>query len=230
MGRHIFIPTKSADDWRSLLADPKKHWRTGYSAKTLAFCWENANRFPPEIVELFLQSGVPEFQKIELLMAFPEHKVYIPPHGHASQNDLFVLAKANNGHLIAIAIEGKVSESFGQTIEKWNAEKSPGKIYRLNFLKEKLGLENEIPLNIRYQLLHRTVSAILEAEQFNAKIAVMIVHSFSQNSDCFEDFVAFMKLFGLDEVEPNQLYVLKETNDIKLYSGWTQGDKKFLSM
>ena len=35
--------------WQALLADPNKHWRTGYSARTLAHCWEAADGFPPEV-------------------------------------------------------------------------------------------------------------------------------------------------------------------------------------
>ena len=228
--RHIFIPTENPEDWRKLLADPVKHWRTGYSAKTIAYCWESVDGFPPEIELMFLKSGVPEFQQVELLLAFPEYKVDLPPHGHASQNDLFVLAKATKGHLIAITIEGKVVESFDQTLEKWNAELSPGKLKRLDSIKEKLGLEDEIPLNIRYQFFHRTVSAILEAERFNAKSAVMIVHSFSESNKWFEDFEAFVQLFGISNAMPNQLLALTKINDLKVYAGWAQGDKKFLSL
>ncbi len=45
---HIYIPTSSADDWRKFLAEPDKQWRSGYSAKELAECWENAHGFPEE--------------------------------------------------------------------------------------------------------------------------------------------------------------------------------------
>src|SRR5436190_1703834 len=129
MPRHFFIPTlNGSDDWRKLLAGPEKQWRKGYSARTLAHCWESAQGFPPQVADLFTESIFPYFQHIELLMAFPEHKVILPPRsGHPSQNDLFVIAKANHRDLIAITVEGKVSESFGQTLGKWNAEASPGK-------------------------------------------------------------------------------------------------------
>ena len=42
---HIYIPAKSPGDWARLLADPVKHWRTGYSARTLACSWQNADGF-----------------------------------------------------------------------------------------------------------------------------------------------------------------------------------------
>lgn len=38
----IYIPTDNAEDWKGFLADPKKQWRTGFSAKTLAHCWQAA--------------------------------------------------------------------------------------------------------------------------------------------------------------------------------------------
>ncbi|NQU08520.1 MAG: hypothetical protein HQ583_08160, partial [Candidatus Abyssubacteria bacterium] len=97
---HIYIPTKNADDWQSLLADPDKHWRTGYSAKALAHCWEDADGFPPEITGLFSESGTPVFENLEFLLAFPEHKVPLPGGRRPSQNDIFVLAKAGDGQLI----------------------------------------------------------------------------------------------------------------------------------
>ena len=38
----ILAFTSGPDDWQALLADPVKHWRPGYSARTLAYCWEAA--------------------------------------------------------------------------------------------------------------------------------------------------------------------------------------------
>ena len=32
----VYVPTTGSNDWRRLLADPAKQWRTGFSAKTLA--------------------------------------------------------------------------------------------------------------------------------------------------------------------------------------------------
>lgn len=40
----LFIPTTGPDDWQRFPADPAKQWRTGFSAKTLAYCWECAKR------------------------------------------------------------------------------------------------------------------------------------------------------------------------------------------
>ncbi len=68
---HIYIPARSPDDWAQLLADPVKHWRTGYSARTLAFSWQSAGGFPAEVQEAFSQNE--HLNDIQLLLAIPEH-------------------------------------------------------------------------------------------------------------------------------------------------------------
>jgi hypothetical protein len=50
----------------------------------------------------------------------------LPGGGHPSQNDILVLAKRNKD-LVAIAVEGKVSESFGETVGDWLKIESEGK-------------------------------------------------------------------------------------------------------
>ena len=74
---HIFIPSSGPGDWRCLLADPKKHWARGYSARTLAHCWEDADGFPPEIRSVLSQN--PVFSKIEpLLIPLLEEWTLVP--------------------------------------------------------------------------------------------------------------------------------------------------------
>jgi hypothetical protein len=70
----IYIPSRGADDWRTLLADPTRHWRAGFSAMTLARCWEAANGLPGEISAMFAGFDISP----ELLVALPEHKVPLP--------------------------------------------------------------------------------------------------------------------------------------------------------
>lgn len=47
--KRIYIITDSANDWAKFLADPVKHWRPGFSARTLAHSWEDAMGFPAEV-------------------------------------------------------------------------------------------------------------------------------------------------------------------------------------
>ena len=74
----FFIPAISPEDWKPLLAEPDKHWRTGYSAKSLAYRWQEANDFPAGVTKVFNDSGVKLFHNIKLLAGFPEYKVPLP--------------------------------------------------------------------------------------------------------------------------------------------------------
>jgi len=198
----------------------------GYSARTLAYCWESSDEFPSEVKYIFAQSNIKAFENMEILLAFPEYKVDLPGGGRPSQNDLFVLAKDDEGKLVTIAVEGKVSETFGQTLAEWNPIETKGKTIRFEFLQNLLSLK-EIPLSIRYQLLHRSASAILEAQKFNAKNAIMLVHSFSEELIWLDDFQAFVNLFEI-HAEPDKLYFIKEINGIRFHVAWVKGDTKFL--
>jgi hypothetical protein len=162
----IHIPSAGPESWKQFLAKPDLHWATGYSARTLAHCWEAASGLPPEIALLFR----PLLGEPELLLALPEHKVPLPGGSADSQSDVFALVKTNGG-LVACTIEGKVDEPFGPTVGEWSIDASSGKRERLGFLCGLLGLKDPPPPHIRYQLLHRTDSAIIEAERFHAAAA-----------------------------------------------------------
>ena len=50
-----YLPTVGPQDWQKLLADPEKQWRTGYSARTIAYAWEAAKgHFPPEVERILV--------------------------------------------------------------------------------------------------------------------------------------------------------------------------------
>lgn len=71
---NIYIPTTSAEQWAQFLAEPVKHWRQGYSARTLAYSWQEASGFPTEVGSVLAS----QFPAAELLLALPEHKVPLP--------------------------------------------------------------------------------------------------------------------------------------------------------
>ncbi len=183
MGK-FFVPTTGTEEWKQLLADPEKQWRNGYSAKALACCWEEAGGFPKSVQQVFSRSDLERFKGIKFLLGFPEYKVPLPGGSHPSQSDIFVLAHSP-AQLITIAVEGKVAESFGPTRSSWKEPDSKGKRCRLKYLRQLLGLSGISLDHIRYQLLHRTASALIEAERFNASTAMMMVHSFSQEDVWF---------------------------------------------
>jgi len=223
MAKQIFVPTESYQDWKRLLGKPDLHWKEGYSAMTLARAWEAAGGVPPEVLAALECS--PRLKGLTLLLAIPEYQVPLPGGDRPSQTDLFVLARGPEG-LVTIAVEGKVDEPFGPMISDKERERSPGVQERIAFLLECLHLPPSIPGSIRYQLLHRTASAVILAEQFCAKAAVMLVHSFSLTSRWFDDFHAFGALFG-KEVKAGFVIEVATPGGIRLYLGWCKGDQRF---
>ena len=222
----FYIPSKGPDSWKDFLAEPEKQWKSGYSAKSLAYCWEEAQGFPKSALSVFNNSEYELFHSIEFLLGIPEHKVPLPGGKTESQNDIYVLAKSNDG-LISIAVEGKVSEPFGDLVSKWGKEMTSGKEKRLNYLLDKLGLSGLDVNHIRYQLLHRTASALIEADRFCANHALMLVHSFSQEHKWFDDYVAFAKLFNID-AKLNTIHHAGNRNGKELYLGWVTGESEYL--
>ena len=220
----IFVPSACPNDWKAFLADPDKQWARGKSARALAHCWEGCKGFPPEVRKILSQSDA--LREIEPLLIFPEWKVPLPGRGSASQNDVWVLAKTPDG-LVSIAVEGKVEEPFDRTLEEWKANASPGKQKRLEYLVSRLGLNYEPPGHIYYQLLHRTASAIIEAERFGTKAAVMLVHTFSPEDKWFTEYCEFSRLFGI-EAKIDVLGMTRARNELPLYLGWVHGDKCYL--
>ena len=223
----IYVPSSGPGSWQQFLAEPEKQWRTGYSAKSLAYSWEEADGFPAEIQQAMDDSGIDAFNDIVPLLIIPEHKVPLPGGRRESQNDAFVLASSPLG-LTALCIEGKVEEPFGQVIAKWGPDTSPGKRKRFDYLVNLLGLDAADLSQIYYQLLHRTASAIIEAKRFHAETAVMLVHSFSQSHNWFPEFREFASLFGID-AELNQVYPCGQRSGVELHIGWVVGNAEYLS-
>jgi hypothetical protein len=217
--------TTGPEDWRILLADPVRHWRTGFSARTLAHCWEAADGFPPEVAEVFGKTPDPLLADLRPILAVPEFKVALPGGVRPSQNDIFVLAYSAAGP-VSIMVEGKVNESFGPALDEWNKEASQGKKKRLRSLLRTLGLASPAG-TIRYQLLHRAASAVIVAEQYRAAAAVLLIHSFSKERAGWPDYQAFARLFGT-EADMGVVQRLGNTSNIQLFGVWVTGDCAFL--
>ena len=222
----ILAFTTGPDDWRTLLADPVKHWRTGYSARTLAYSWEADDGLPPEVAHALRQSDDPLLADLSPVLAVPEFKVPLPGGTRASQNDVFVLARSAAGP-VSIMVEGKVNESFGPTLDEWLCEASPGKKKRLLYLVRCLGLDAQPQGTVRYQLLHRAASAIITGDQYRAAAAVLLVHSFSQERAGWPDYQSFTRLFGVEAAE-GVVQRLGSGSGVPLFGVWVVGDESFL--
>ena len=223
---HILLPATSAEDWQKHLADPIKHWETGFSAKTLAYCWPEGGGFPGSVITVFKKAGQP-FTKLEPLLILPEHKVPLPGGKAASQNDIWVLARTPKD-LMSIAVEGKVNEPFADPVNDWLREGSTGKEERLAFLVKTLGITLPRTSLLRYQLLHRTASAIIEAERFRAEHAMLLIHSFSPTHAWFEDFAAFVAVWGI-AAERDRMHSTQLPSGRYLHFAWVHGEERYLS-
>lgn len=223
----FYSPADRAEDWQQLLAKPDLHWKTGYSAKSLAYSWTEAQGFPAEVAQTFRNSSLPSLQDTRFLLGFPEYDVPLPGGRRPSQNDVFVLAKNNQG-LVTIAVEGKVSESFDLPIGKRFASPTPGETERLSYLCNLMQLQRPDLDGIGYQLLHRSASAVIEAARFGATQAIMLVHSFSQFLEHFDDYSNFAGLYNVRAV-PDKIFFAANLSGIDFYLGWVVGNAEYLS-
>jgi hypothetical protein len=221
----FWVPTGGPEGWRALLADPPKHWVRGRSARTLAHCWEAADGWPPEVRRALSSSA--DLNGLEPLYGFPEFKVPLPGGSRSSQTDLMVIARGADG-LVVVAVEGKVDEPFGPYVEEWLGDApSKGKVTRLQYLCDLLGLDPVEVVGIRYQLLHRTASALIEASRIGAATALMLVHTWGTKPASFDDFSAFANLLG-SKVAAGATAVTS-VDSPRLYLGWAAGDPRWLS-
>lgn len=223
----IHISTACLADWKSRLADPEKHWKRGRSAFELAVSWELARQRPSQMpveVEAILRT-TPGLGDPVLLLAVAEHKVPLPHGRRESQNDLWVLVQTKAG-VLSLAIEGKAGEDFDVTVNEWLAKQDPKSTreQRLAYLVDTLGITADVS-GLRYQLFHRTVSAIIEAKRFGTKYAAMVVQSFKNPSllqkqrQQFEDFSSFCSVLGASG-KPGELLAVRSNSAVPLFLGW----------
>jgi hypothetical protein len=185
--RRLHVPLVKPADLVPHLAKQEAHWKAGYSDQELAIAWAGAGNTFPSRVRHVLDTA-PEYVGAEMIDGFFEREVDLQSHGRNSQTDLMIVTALRN-ELAIVAVEGKVEESFAGFVSEWND--SPGKQHRLEQLCRTLQLDPTDVGGLRYQLFHRTASAIYEARRYRCRHALMLVHSFSETHRWFEDFAAF---------------------------------------
>jgi Domain of unknown function (DUF6946) len=220
----IYTPSLGPTDWKRLLADPQTHWQRGRSALELAVSWESARntaRGLPAEIAAALDSAEP-LRQSELLFGVPEHQVQLEGGGHPSQNDLWALLRTPGG-IASLAVEAKAGEPFDKLVRDWlpGPDQRSRKQQRLAALQGILGLRSHDVLPIRYQLLHRAASALLEARRFHAQAAVFLVQSFDlqADEDSRQDFRRFAELLGTQATE-GSLAIATTATEVPLYVGW----------
>ena len=129
--------------------------------------------------------------------------------------------------MLSLAVEAKAGESFADQVSGWlkKVEKGSDKPKRLDSLRKILGIADKDVSDLRYQLLHRTASALIEAERVGAKYAAMIVQSFSNEKrradpkEQLGDFRTFGETLGVS-VDENRLVLVPNRASTQLYLGW----------
>ena len=221
--KRIFVPTVSGSDWQKLLAEPVLHWKPGKSAMSAAVCWEAAKDRLPAEIEAFLESSdEAALHSLKLLLAIPEWEVPLPGGETSSHTDVLAVARNNDG-LVVVAVEAKVDEEFGPTLGEKRRGASAGQLARLDYLHSVLSLPSPLPDALRYQLLHRTASAVLIARDFHAATAVMLVQSFSPEDRWRDDFQAFASALGAPQETGEPLRIPGHSHP-SLFLAWCKGD------
>jgi hypothetical protein len=120
-----------------------------------------------------------------------------------------------------LGIEAKVNESFGPLVREWN-DYGTGKLRRLVGLLDRLKFRSMPIGDLRYQLFHRTVATLIEADIVGALDAAMIVQSFDDKQTGFKDFIAFADAFGTPISLPGKLSPPKKLGKVTIRLGWTE--------
>ena len=216
MIRRLHVPLRRAEDVIPHLAKGAQHWKKGYSAQELAVAWAQSSTDFPVRVRGALRTA-PEYADAELIDGFFEREVELGSAGRNSQTDLMVVAGLGS-ELGMIAVEGKVDESFAEFVRDWND--SAGKQRRLAGRCQTLALEPSAVGDLRYQLLHRTASAIYEAKRYRCLHAMMLVHSFSAMHRGFSDFAAFSAAMEIPVLQADRCSPARVCTGVSLRLAW----------
>lgn len=219
--RRLSLAMRAPEDVIPFLGKPT-HWKYGRSAKSVADSWFRANDLPLRVRRLLNQSD--ELLDCELIDGWLERSTDLgDQRGTHSQTDLLAVLGLKSG-LAVIGVEAKVTESFGPFVSDWLADESFGKKQRLTKLLAMLDIAEVQAMALRYQLLHRTAAAMLEAKRYRTNNAVMAVHSFCPNGTGFPDFAKFAEAMGFGTLERDQLSQPRRVDGINLWLGWVSDD------
>lgn len=207
------------EDVKWLLAEPEKQWVEKYSAYETACSWFDAQGLPKSIQSILKTDAI--LANARLKKAYFEKQTGLEDSKkRPSQTDVLAVVELSSG-LGILGIEGKVREPFGEVISEWN-DYSPGKLRRLAGLIDHLGLKQSLSIgSLRYQLFHRTVATLLEAERGKITEAAMIVQSFSPEHVGFKDFQNFALALGTPVAAPGKLSGPIVIRNVRLRLGWT---------
>jgi hypothetical protein len=199
----------------------ERQWKDGRSAKELARSWfRKGFACPPDEIRQFLEEAFRT--EIAFDEARPECIIELDDFRGEHRNcDLVVLCKAGM-QSIAINIEAKADEPFGDTIGSYYDQKvksqsnAPARIRQLS-----LALFGRLPdetiRRLRYQLLHAAAATLIEAAARGAEVGLFLVQEFRsgslsdnklrQNSTDWENFVRAFPELTTARLERNKILV-----------------------
>jgi hypothetical protein len=212
-------PLESPEQARLLLRDPELQWKRGRSAFETATSWLNARGIPPKVRAVL--ASAPDWANPELVAGFFEHPTALDTQVAPSQTDLLAICGLYDA-LGVLAIEGKAGESFGPLVSEWKT--TPGREARYAWACDRFGVDGALCGALRWQLFHRTASALIEAKRFRAKHAVMSVHDFSPNASGAPDFLAFADAIGVAGAAVNGISAAKIIDGVSLRLAWVCDD------
>ena len=214
----LHVPLRKPEDVKPHLGKPE-HYVEDRSGWCIANAWYAAAEGLPELVRLTLET-VPALTDAELVEGFLEREVDLGDDGKPSQTDLLALLGFGD-RLAIMAVEGKVDEPFGKFIRQELAGASERKRARIERLCAMFDLNPSLVGELRYQLLHRTASAVLEARRYRSTLAIMMVHSFDAADTGASDYYAFAQALGFDDAVTTWTRGPRQVGDVELYLGWT---------
>ena len=216
----LSLPLIEPEDVIRHLGKGVLHWKAGRSAHALATRWHSSADIPP-VVRRVLDTSE-KFSGAQFVDGFLERSVDLGNGGRPSQTDLLAILRLKD-QLAVAAVEGKVDESFGPLVGEWLKE-NPGRKNRLAMLCGMFGL-GDCDEGLRYQLFHRSASAILEAERYHAPTALLLIHSFSLEKAGFADYAAFLEAIGMARAPvAGRIYGPLKCRNVEFHAGWVVDD------
>ena len=195
--------------WPSEPYDGVRLLKMNKAALTVVDRWESAQGMPPEISEI-LGAGA------KLGHAEPGLDVALGGGRKPSRCDVFAKVEVEN-MLGGIAVFATDS-GFGKTVRKWQKRRVGKGQERLSAVCRALEVRPEQTQDLRYKLMHRTAAVIRSLDR-NAKVAGLIVQSFSQEEKGLKDFKAFCKLLGVED-EPGKRCWVTRPSGLRILLGW----------
>ncbi|MCY2993237.1 MAG: hypothetical protein NTY19_35945 [Planctomycetota bacterium] len=159
-----------------------------------------------------------------------EHTCPVPGKGPQSATDIMVQSRSPSPVAASIAVEGKVDEPFGGVIADWLKDgKSPNssanRKVRMAGMCGRLEVPEAAVAPIRYQLLHRTYAATVEAAAHGCAIAILLVHSFSPDERTRPGWLDFEKWAAVlnsqaDPIMPDVPWFARNVAGVSVWLLW----------